>query len=245
MENDRLGVSSEDAVILVDMWAPQLAEHALFLHMLLHEKELKQRGLDIFLRWREYLCEGAEDTPSLDIDVLFSLIDELHNYKVEIINRLKSGEWLGATYVSFVEHILRELVYFEDKLAGVKMTASEEVDFWNRINSEHAGLASHLLDPSETDLTDTADELSKRISDLPVDGDISSIVMAIEAGAELSEFNKKAYLGVINDTIKSVIPESILYHIIREDQFGKAVLNGLIGKGSGPISKAKICEHEL
>ncbi len=208
--------------------------------MLLHVKELKQRGLDLYLRWKQFVCEGK----MLNRKKLFPLIDDLHDYKVEIIRRLNDGEWLGAAYVSFVDHILRELLYFEDKLRGIPLSAAEEVEFWNRINSEHAGFASHLLDPEHEFLTDTADKISKKIKGLPVGDDLSSIVMAIEGGVEINLFNKAALLGTLTKTIKSVLPEDLIHHVIREGQYGNKILSDIIGVPVRHVNNPRICDKE-
>lgn len=241
MQSARIGVNDEELRHLVKMWGPQLGEHAMFLHMLIHEPILKQRGLDLFRDWRQFLCQEQ----FIDQPLLLQLVDATRVYKEEIIARLRRNEYLGAVFLSFAEHILREMQYFEDKLGGRVYTASEELEFWNRINSEHAGFAAHLLDPKHTFLTDTADALSKKINRLPTDAELSTVVMAIEAGVELDVFNKAAYAGSLVGAIRSVMPESLIYHVIREGQYGKSVLSSLIGETSEPVNRAKVCEHKL
>ena len=203
----------------IESWAPQMGEHALFLHLLLHEPTLKQRGLDLFNQWQDYVCRREFH----DLQVLSDLIYSLKLYKSEILQRLLAGEWLGAVYPQFVDHILRELIYFENRMNGKYLNYAEEVLFWNTINSEHAGFASHLLDPSEVVLTDKADETSKKIRAQPASADIASIVMAIEAGANLLEFNKEAYQAVLNGQLKSVIHPTLLRHVIREGELGNNI----------------------
>ena len=235
----QINIPEAEARELVGMWAPQMAEHALFLHLLLNDAPLKEEALEIFDRWRKFICE---DNMRNIRDVL-PLIEELKAYKEDVLARLNAGEWLGAAFPSFVDHILRELIYFANKLAGVKLSSIAEVAFWNSINSEHAAFASHLLDPSEEELHDKADATHKKIKDLPVTRDIKSIVLALEAGVELTEFNKQAYLGALENKIKSVIPASLLYHVIREGQHGNAVLNKLLGQPSDEVIPPAVCRH--
>ena len=194
----RIGLRENEARALIHMWAPQMAEHALFIHLLLNDVELKEEALTIFHKWQAFICNDK----MRNLNDVIPLIQELVRFKKDILARLNRGEWLGAAYPSFVSHILLELLYFADKLSGIKLTADEEVAFWNKINSDHASFASHLLDPTEEELHDKADETSKKIKNLQ----IHNLVLALEAGVELSEFNKKAYEGVVNNTIKSIIP---------------------------------------
>lgn len=235
----QINLPGDEARELVAMWAPQMAEHALFLHLLLNEVELKKKALQIFMHWRKFICdEGMKN-----IRAVLPLIAELKSFKEHVLARLNAGEWLGAVFPTFVDHILRELLYFSDKLAGVQLSGDEEVEFWNTINSEHAAFASSLLDPSEEELHDKADATSKKIKSLPVGADIESIVIALEAGVELSEFNKKAYEGIITNTIKSVIPQSLMYHVVREGQYGNSVLSALLGKRSEAVIPNVVCHH--
>ncbi len=222
----------------IESWAPQMGEHALFLHLLLHDSELKQCGLDLFYEWQNYVCSRKFD----DLQMLSNLLYALKEYKVTILNRLAAGEWLGAVYPQFVDHILRELIYFENKVNGVGLSPAEEVKFWNTINSEHAGFASHLLDPSEVVLTDKADSTSKKIRAQPATDDISVIVMAIESGSKLLEFNLESYQAILNKQLKSIIHPTLLKHVIREGQMGNNILNQFVGGQQQALVTPDICE---
>lgn len=70
------------------------------------------------------------------------------------------------------------------------MSAIEEAAFWNTINSEHAGFASHLLDPKERKLVDVTEDTSREILAL---NETASVVMTLEAGIKLDGFNKATY----------------------------------------------------
>ena len=223
----------------IESWAPQMGEHALFLHLLLHEVNLKQKALDLFHKWQNYVCTGYPG----GVEEATRLIRELKEFKTTILKRLQAGEWLGAVYPQFVDHILRELLYFEGKLRGERLSPAEEVSFWNRINSEHAGFASHLLDPSEVTLVDKADATSKQIRDLPASDDIASVVMAIEAGVDLTNFNIESYRGVLENKVKSIIHPTLLRHVIREGQIEKNVLGNIIGQQAEQLIAPDICRH--
>lgn len=219
---------------LADIWVPQLAEHALFLHMMLYDADLKEEAAEIYLRWREFYCNEKMQ----DMRRLYQLLPELKEFKQRVLQRLLAGEWLGTAFPSFVQHILDELLYFESKLNGKVYTLEEETVFWNKINSEHAGFAAHLLDPVEEKLHDKADLTAKKIKALP----IGNIVMALEAGKELTEFNKQALMGVIDNRIKSVIPESLLRHVIREGEYSQLVLGRYVNKTNN-VSESALCKH--
>lgn len=86
------------------------------------------------------------------------------------------------------------------------------------------------------------DEMSEKIEQLPKFGDMQSVVLALEAGVELTEFNKKAYLGVLINQIKSVIPESLLYHVIREGQYGTSVLGQFLSQEKEELLPPGVCK---
>lgn len=221
----------------IDLWAPQMGEHALFLHLLLHDLSLKQKALDLFHKWQLYICQGKPGGAQKAL----SLIDELSAFKLNILSRLNNGEWIGAVYPQFVDHIHRELLYFRNKLLGIKMSPADEVQFWNTINSEHAGFASHLLDPTEEELVDKADATMKKIRDLPV----ASIVMAIEAGIDLLNFNIEAYNATLANQIKSIIHPTLLRHVIREGQIGNNVLAKFANSSQLEVVVPDICKTQI
>ncbi len=236
LNGNRIGIDAAAATNLIRMWGPQMAEHALFLHLLLHEPALKQQSLSLHSDWKQFLLSGR----LLDDARLFALLDETRALKEGILRRLDAGEWLGATYPTFVKHILRELIYFEEKLAGVKFTSSDEVAFWNITNSEHASFASHLLDPVHSSLHDEAETTSRMVRSLPTDNDLASVVMAIEAGADLDKWNKSREQEALLGQLKSIIHPSLQSHVIREGEYGLAILRGLIDQDSGPVRPSSI-----
>ena len=232
-----MNLSEHEARELVRFWAPQMAEHSMFLHLLLADGKLKERALEIYNRWRHFIC----DKNMHPVEDVWPLVQELARFKRKVLARLNAGEWLGAAYPTFVEHILRELLYFVDKLAGVKFTAEQEIAFWNTINADHASFAAGLLDPKEQDLRDKATATSKKIKAL----NVKDLVTALEAGVELSDFNKQAYQGIVSNTIKSVIPESLIYHVVREGQHGNKTLSALLNRPSEPVNPPHVCKHHL
>lgn len=230
-----MNLPEDEARELVWMWAPQMGEHALFLHLLLNDGKLKEKALEAYKKWQHFICDKKME-PVRDV---WPLVQELAHFKRKVLARLNAGEWLGAAYPTFVEHTLRELLYFVDKLAGVKFTPEQEVKFWNTINSEHAAFAAGLLDPKEEKLQDKAIATSKKIKHLPV----RDLVTALEAGVELSEFNKAAWDGIVNNTIKSVIPETLIRHVVREGQHGNEILSRLLNRDSEAVLPPAICKH--
>lgn len=200
----------------IKMWAPQMGEHALFLNLMLNDDALKKQGMDIFLKFKAFTCNLSMD----NWKNVRPLLAELKAYKQEVLSRLLKGEWLGSVFPRFVRHILDELIYFEKKLDGQKMTVEDEVKFWNRINSEHAAFAAHLLDPDEMVLIKAAQSTSEKIAGLP----ISQIVLALESGVALDKFSEHLEQAVKEHKVLSIIQPDLISHVVREGKRGNQTM---------------------
>lgn len=230
-------VNVVDTAEVINEWAPQMGEHALFLYLLLKERSLEERALSLFHRWRDYVCAGHPG----GVAQASALLSETIEFKTVVLTRLQAGEWIGSAFPQLVEHIRLEALYFQDKLNGIQYTPEQEVAFWNRINSEHAGFAAHYLDPSEEALVDQADATMKAIRALPIANTEVSIVMALEAGANLTTFNLEAYHAALANKLKSVINPTLLRHVIREGQIESNVLSRFVGQQQQELIVPDIC----
>jgi len=225
----------------LERWGPQMGEHALFMYLLLHEPNLKQRALELFHKWQNFVCSNYPG----GVPVAIQMLEELKAYKTEVLNRLNANEWLGSIFPDFVDHIRFELLYFEAKLLGQQFTAGEEVAFCDRINADHAEFAAHLLDPTEVKLVDQADATSKKIRKLPRRSDLESVVLAMEAGVDLNNFNSKAYEALLEGKLKSIIHPTLLRHVIREGQILNNILGSLVEKPPTMTIDPDICRTNV
>jgi|GEM_PF-6832209 len=208
----------------IDFWVRQLSEHALFLHLGLEDKKLKKEALRLHTKFEHFRRKFNEEHRDIHLmNSVLPLIEKEREFKVQVLNRLESGEWLGWLFPLFVNHTILELDYLVDKLNGVSYGFQEELQFWNRINSEHALFASHLLDPKERTLMLAADAAAQKFNQ--TGGEYNTMLqLSLRASKELDAFNKEARAAGKN--VQSVIHPVLLDHVIREGERSIVTLSG-------------------
>lgn len=203
----------------INFWAHQLSEHALFLHLGIEDKILKERALALHKQFEAFRNSLKEKSVSIkQMNKVLPLVKELRDYKIEVLTRLVNGEWIGWIFPLFARHIILESDYFVDKLQGIKYSDREEIAFWNIINGEHAAFAAHLLDPSEQKLSGAAEKMSKKFAKIITSEDDMMIEISLRAAKELDAYNRTADTGIAKNTISSVIHPALIKHVVREGQ---------------------------
>ncbi len=206
--------STEKARDEINFWSIQMSEHALLLHLGLEDPVLKQRGLELHEKWEKFIA----NLPTEPFSNVLPLLEELRAYKLKVVQTLQSGLWIGLIFPSFARHITRELDYFVDKLNDVLFSDKEEVKFWDKINSDHAGFSSHLLDITERELSLEADYLSQKIKRIVRSEREMFIKISLKAAKELDEFNRSAQRCILRNKIASIIHPVLIAHVIREGE---------------------------
>lgn len=223
----------------IHFWGRQLTEHALFLHLGIEEPSLKARGLKLHKRWQSFMdrfkAVSADkivldaddfkvlgDLKALRLDDIVPLWNDLRAYKLELLVRLRKGEWLGWIYDLFVVHVLRELHYLGNKMWGRPLPLIKEVEFWNATNGEHAAFAAHLLDPAKEnrELITRADEFYQTFSALSQPEQSMLVHMSLNHSVELDNFNRAAQKAIKDKRkpLKSLIHPVLIDHVIREGE---------------------------
>lgn len=226
----KIDADRETAMDNVGFWSHQLSEHALFLHLGIEDSGLKARGLDLHKRFEAFRSSLSDKTTIAQMEKILPLVKELRAYKVEVLTRLLKGEWIGWIFALFARHIILESDYFLDKLQGIAYSDREEIAFWNIINGEHASFAAHLLDPSERDLSQTADNLSQKIAKIVTSEDEMMAQISLKAAKELDAYNRAAQKGIGKHTVQSVIHPVLIDHVVREGQRSIQTLDNLSNK---------------
>lgn len=96
------------------------------------------------------------------------MLKEFIRFKERILCKMNSGQLYTANYPLLIEHITREARLYHDILENLMgnrnisyQSLYETEAFWNQIMMEHAWFIRGLLDPSEAQLIETADDFSK------------------------------------------------------------------------------------
>jgi hypothetical protein len=222
----KIKTTKEIASDEIDFWARQMSEHALFFHLGFEDAQLKQEALDIHKKLEQFRTDFNESPQDMALmNTLLPLLQEERAFQIKCLKVLDEGKWIGWIFPLFINHTTLELDYLTDKLNAIKYSPEDEIVFWNRINSEHASFAAHLLDPSERELFLKADKLSMKFNKIPKSENEMMLNLSLKASKELDAFNKTARSA--GKKVKSVIHPVLLDHVIREGERSIKTLKSL------------------
>lgn len=158
------------------------------------------------------------------------LLNGLIEFKECILKKVSDGVLFTTNYPLLIQHILREAKLYRATVE--KLMCNEKIcyrdllnteDFWNRIMMEHALFIRGLLDPSEEQLVDTADEFAKEFEKLlemarhqDCRANSSLTEMSLEETLRLRDFKAAGTEGILNREIASIILPLLADHVLRE-----------------------------
>lgn len=157
-----------------------------------------------------------------------SLVGRLIDYKQRILRSLNSCSLFTVNYPLLIEHILREARLYRAKLLRLEGLPNDDVDnlrdsewFWDRIMMEHALFIRGLLDPTEEELIDTADDFAKsyrRLLDCSREATDRIIHShdSLVLTQKLREFKRAGVEGIEACQIRSIILPLLADHVLRE-----------------------------
>lgn len=157
------------------------------------------------------------------------LLDGLIIFKESILAAVSEGKLFNANYPLLIQHILREAKLYrttvkelmENRELSYKNLRKTE-EFWNRIMMEHALFIRGLLDPSETELIETADNFAmeyKELLERARKQDCKALGLTEEALAKTMryrDFKAAGAEGILDCKIASIIFPLLADHVLRE-----------------------------
>lgn len=180
------------------------------------------------------LCEEKEDRDIIRaINSLnrrsVQLLNDFITFKENILTEVSRGRLFQVNYPLLIQHILREAKLYratvrnlmERRNISYKGLRDTEV-FWNQIMMEHALFIRGLLDPSETELIQTADRFAleyhlllekARRQDLRANGLTKE---TLEETLQYSKFKAAGAKGILDYRISSIILPLLADHVLRE-----------------------------
>lgn len=158
------------------------------------------------------------------------LLNGLINFKKKILNGVLSCNLFTVNYPLLIEHITREaqlyLSLVNDLENRVDIDSRDVRDtelFWNQIMMEHSQFIRGLLDPTEEDLIDTADEFAGVFDDLMKEAQhmtnmtINSVTdQTLNQTVQLKDFKQAGTEGISKCIIRSIILPLLGDHVLRE-----------------------------
>ncbi|MDF2951132.1 MAG: hypothetical protein K0S18_715 [Anaerocolumna sp.] len=161
------------------------------------------------------------------------LISSLIKFKSMILSNVLSCKMFTVNYPLLIDHIMREaklyLVMVQKLQSGeefdIENEALEQEFFWNRIMAEHSKFIRGLLDPTEKDLINAANNFGNEFDQLTkeakaaMDNTIPAAQVtadSLAATKEIRDFKAQGTQGLLECQVKSIIIPLLGDHTLRE-----------------------------
>ena len=158
------------------------------------------------------------------------LLNELIMFKEKILREVSSCNLYTTNYPLLIEHILREAKLYRQLLTNLERNGSMQSGslkttemFWNRIMMDHAQFIRGLLDPTECELMETADNFANdycRLLEEARRQDCRAWEEMTQEAKELTEayrdFKVAGTEGISGCEIRSIILPLLADHVLRE-----------------------------
>ncbi|MFL0197748.1 DUF2935 domain-containing protein [Clostridium sp. WILCCON 0269] len=161
------------------------------------------------------------------------LTKALAEFKTKLLSDVLSCRIFTTNYPLLIDHILREAKFYfmlvqrlqNHGEINVEKEAYEQETFWNRIMAEHSKFIRGLLDPTENELINTANNFGNEFDKLTKEAKeamdkampISKITDdSLKATMEISKFKAQGTQGLVECKIKSIIIPLLGDHTLRE-----------------------------
>lgn len=157
------------------------------------------------------------------------LLNGLICFKENLLNKMKSGRIFNANYPLLIEHITREAKLYRSMIELLMENGNisyqnlyETEAFWNQIMMEHAWFIRGLLDPSEAELIETADDFSKdyaKLIETACRQDCRANAMTektLKETLKYRDFKAAGTQGILDCEVASIILPLLADHVLRE-----------------------------
>ena len=166
-------------------------------------------------------------------DKAIKLIKALAGFKTTILSQVLACKMFTVNYPLLIDHILREARFYlkmvemlqKHEEVDVEKAAYEQEIFWNRIMAEHSKFIRGLLDPTETELMNTANNFANEFDKLTMEAKAAMEKTApiselteetMKATKEIRDFKQQGTKGILDCKIKSIIIPLLADHTLRE-----------------------------
>jgi hypothetical protein len=162
-----------------------------------------------------------------------NLITALIQFKTKILSNVLCCKMFTVNYPLLIDHILREAKLYLQTVQrlqnreeiNIEREAREQELFWNRIMAEHAKFIRGLLDPTENELFNKANDFGNEFDQLTaeakaaIDMTVPSAKVtadSLKATQAIRDFKAQGTQGLIECQIKSIIIPLLGDHTLRE-----------------------------
>lgn len=162
-----------------------------------------------------------------------ALISDLIQFKSNILSNVLSCKMFTLNYPLLIDHIMRETKLYltmiqrlqNREVVNLQQEAAEQEIFWNRIMAEHAKFIRGLLDPTEEQLFEAANNFGNEFDQLTREAVMalnSTVPLqqvtedSLAATQAIRDFKVQGTQGILDCKIKSIIIPLLGDHTIRE-----------------------------
>jgi hypothetical protein len=159
--------------------------------------------------------------------------EQIAMFKSRILQDMLSCRMFTTNYPLLIDHILREAHFYLRLLrilqnrqeVDLAREAAYQETFWNRIMAEHSKFIRGLLDPTEEQLFNTANDFGKRFDELTAEAmnlsnDLGLLPEVTEKSlkntVDIRNFKKQGTEGLVQCKIKSIAFPLLGDHVVRE-----------------------------
>lgn len=197
-------------------------------------------------RAEQRLRAGSMEQPSREVvqrvrrlnERMMELVNGLIGFKEHVLKEVLACNLYTANYPLLLEHIIREAKLYLQSMRDIENGRMPNIEghntenFWNQIMMEHAEFIRGLLDPTEEELMETADELAEefrellemaRRQDMRMNNELTR--RSIEETEKIRDFKIAGTKGLIGCEIRSIILPLLADHVLREANHYLRLLN--------------------
>ncbi len=188
----------------------------------------------------ELMCAGKTPyIPIIEERVFYinqwaiKLVSALIQFKANILNNVLECKMFTVNYPLLIDHIMREAKLYlqtvqklqDREHINMEREIAEQELFWNRIMAEHSKFIRGLLDPTEDELINAANNFGKEFDQLTADSKaamdktmplIKVTDESLKATKALRDFKEQGTQGLIECKVKSIIIPLLGDHVLRE-----------------------------
>lgn len=161
------------------------------------------------------------------------LTSALIQFKTNVLTNVTSCNMFTFNYPLLILHIIREarlylqtLVKLQNReVVNLEREAYEQEFFWNRQMAEHAKFIRGLLDPTENDLINVANNFGNEFDQLTAEVKAATDAAAplanvtgksLKATENIRDFKAQGTQGILSCKIRSIIIPLLGDHVLRE-----------------------------
>ncbi|MGD9676991.1 MAG: DUF2935 domain-containing protein [Vulcanibacillus sp.] len=162
-----------------------------------------------------------------------SLINALIQFKATILANVLSCKMFTVNYPLLIDHTMREAKFYlrivqrlqNRENINIEREAIEQELLWNSIMAEHSKFIRGMLDPTEDELINIANNFAKEFDKLTAEAKaVMDMTLPIEkvtddslkATKEIRDFKEQGTQGLLECKIKSIIIPLLADHTLRE-----------------------------